>query len=367
VGTSTLPYGDKWRATRKFDHATLFKPDKVAIFIPLFLEHVQESIATLKDHQIVNASTFLKTTMMKTMSTLTWGSKARPEVIDQLVFYSDYLFWALLQPNLRDFFPLLRVFPEPELIRKSKDYTEKLHALISGINREIKDEMTSDGAVPSCFCESMYLHQKEHDIDDEQIKVLTQQVLLAGTDTTGTTLCWLILFLANHPTVQEKVAEELEAVDVDTVTFADREKVPYFINVIREAQRCGNVAPLLVPHSNPEPLEVEGYVIPADTMIYPLSYAWNTDPEIWGSNAEEFRPERWEQATPTQLSVPIAFGFGPRQCVGQPLAEQMVFLFAIHLLKNFKFVHPDGGKFDEAGVFGLTYSPKPFELAVSRR
>lgn len=211
--------------------------------------------------------------------------------------------------------------------------------------------------------------QKEHIVSDEQITILCQQVLLAGSDTNGSTLTWLVLLMANNPDAQQKVQAEIdrESDPATPISYADRNKYTYLQNVIRETFRYRTVAPLMVPHANQQPLEVGKYVIPANSSILPLVWSWNLDPEVWGADAKVFRPERWESATEEQLSVPLVFGLGPRECVGRPLAEQVVFLFAWSLLRNFSFQNPIGSRCDETPVFGLTYQPKPFSVRVISR
>ena len=58
------------------------------------------------------------------------------------------------------------------------------------------------------------------------------------------------------------------------------------------------------------------------------------DPDIWGPDAEEFKPERWETARPTWEFVPF-FG-GPRICPAQQLVFTQVTFTAVRLLQQFK-------------------------------
>lgn len=58
------------------------------------------------------------------------------------------------------------------------------------------------------------------------------------------------------------------------------------------------------------------------------------DPDIWGPDAEEFLPERWENARPTWEYLP--FGGGPRQCPGTRLVFTESAYTTVRLLREFE-------------------------------
>ena len=71
----------------------------------------------------------------------------------------------------------------------------------------------------------------------------------------------------------------------------DRSKLHYTEAVVAETMRRSSVAPLTLPHAPTEDIILKGYMIPKGTMILPLTYSIDMDPNIW-ENPDEFRPVR---------------------------------------------------------------------------
>lgn len=67
------------------------------------------------------------------------------------------------------------------------------------------------------------------------------------------------------------------------------------------------------------------------------SYTIHHSKDIWGEDADEFRPERWKDLTELQNKSFIPFSHGPRACVGRNVAEMELALIAATVFKNFDF------------------------------
>ncbi|ROT37147.1 cytochrome P450 [Sodiomyces alkalinus F11] len=59
---------------------------------------------------------------------------------------------------------------------------------------------------------------------------------------------------------------------------------------------------------------------PGTTLSVP-TYSVHHSREIWGPDADEFRPERWEEVTEWQKNALIPFSYGPRACIGHNVAD----------------------------------------------
>ena len=97
-------------------------------------------------------------------------------------------------------------------------------------------------------------------------------VFLAGSETTSTTLTWAVLYMARYPEVQSKVQEELDKVVGcgRQPSLQDRPLLPYTEAVVMEIQRYANILPQGVGHTSHRDIEVNGLVIPAGTVVFPL-------------------------------------------------------------------------------------------------
>ena len=67
-------------------------------------------------------------------------------------------------------------------------------------------------------------------------------------------------------------------------------------------------------------------------------YLMHRDPDLWGPDAEEFRPERWEHERPMWNFVP--FGGGPRICPAHTMVDTECSYAIVRLLQRFKAVEP---------------------------
>ena len=98
----------------------------------------------------------------------------------------------------------------------------------------------------------------------------------------------------------------------------------YLENVISETLRIhctsGIGLPRQVPDDSPG-VAIRGRLYPPGTVLSVPTYTVHHSRDIWGSDADAFRPERWEAATARQKNAFIPFSYGPRMCVGRNVAE----------------------------------------------
>jgi cytochrome P450 len=83
---------------------------------------------------------------------------------------------------------------------------------------------------------------------------------------------------------------------------------------------------------------VGGYRIPAGTSVLVDAYALNIRNPFWSVDGSEFRPERWENLKLGETRYNMwRFGFGPRNCMGRILAEKILRITLIELIKDYEF------------------------------
>jgi benzoate 4-monooxygenase len=171
-------------------------------------------------------------------------------------------------------------------------------------------------------------------------EALTQ--LIAGSDTTSNTSCALLYHVARTPGVLQKMQKELDAaIPSDEVAVPEYEAIrnlPYLEAVINETLRhhstSGIGLPRQVPHES-QGVEIRGHYYPPGTVLSVPSFTIHHSSDIWGQDADEFRPERWESVTPRQKNAFIPFSYGPRACVGRNVAEMEMKMIAATWIRRY--------------------------------
>ncbi|MEV1121166.1 cytochrome P450 [Actinosynnema sp. NPDC049800] len=145
-------------------------------------------------------------------------------------------------------------------------------------------------------------------------------VMLAGHETTASTLGWTFHLLDRHPEIKERVRAEAQSVLGDRMpTYEDLHGLRYTTMVVEEVMRL--YPPVwILPRAAQADDEVGGYFVPkgADVLICP--YTLHRHPAFW-DEPDRFDPERFNPETthnrPRYAYIP--FGAGPRFCVGNHL------------------------------------------------
>ncbi|GAB0133337.1 hypothetical protein EsDP_00001749 [Epichloe bromicola] len=199
-------------------------------------------------------------------------------------------------------------------------------------------------------------------------EALTQ--LIAGSDTTSNTSCALMNYLVRNPRVLEKLQRELDAAipeGVDVPTYDMVRHLQYLTWVIDEALRhhctSGIGLPRQIPPGSPG-ITFRGHYFPAGTVLSVPTYTMHHSTEIWGDDAEEFRPERWENATTRQKNAFIPFSHGPRACIGRNVAEMEMKLILATWARRYA-VTPRQGEMRTRE--GFLRKPLGLEVGLSRR
>ncbi|KAG9245974.1 cytochrome P450 [Calycina marina] len=171
-------------------------------------------------------------------------------------------------------------------------------------------------------------------------EALTQ--LIAGSDTTSNTSCAILYWTVKTPGVLETLQKELDATipaGTDIPTYKMVKDLPYLQNVISETLRIHSTSSLGLPRLIPPGpgIEILGHHFPANTVLSVPAYTIHHSKEIWGSNASDFVPERWDSLTDRQKTAFIPFSYGPRSCVGRNVAEMELALIVATTFRRYEF------------------------------
>ncbi|XP_057516944.1 cytochrome P450 81Q32-like [Amaranthus tricolor] len=171
------------------------------------------------------------------------------------------------------------------------------------------------------------------------IKGLIQILFLTGTETTSSTMEWVVTLLLKQPQVYDKARKEiLEHVGHDRlIEEHDLQHLPYLHCIIKETLRLYPVAPLIPPHESSQDCVVGGYHIPKGTMLFINLWAIQNDPKVW-DDPTQFKPERFENVEGDRVGFMfMPFGAGRRACPGENLAMRVLGLTLGSLIQCFEW------------------------------
>ncbi|ODN01945.1 Farnesoate epoxidase [Orchesella cincta] len=193
----------------------------------------------------------------------------------------------------------------------------------------------------------------------------------AGIDTTSTTLDWAILYLAKQPEILKKLQKEIDEItgNARQVSFSDRPKMPYTLAVINELLRI-SIVPFGAPHRVIFDTEFKGVFFPKDTFIFINMHYMHHDPKLW-EDPDSFRPERFlsmDEKTVLKIEYLNPFLIGRRQCPGESLAKDTVFLFLTNLVQRFDIMKdPSSPEPTTEPAIQFTITTQPYKVIFNER
>ncbi len=177
-------------------------------------------------------------------------------------------------------------------------------------------------------------------LSDERIRNEILTLLLAGHETTATLLSWSFAELSRKPelwqSLQHEVDEKLQGKFPD---FQQLKALDTVDNTVDETLRLYSPAYFLVREAAQDTtLGPPDAVVhaPKGTQLIMSTYTMQRDKDIWGPDADRFRPERFDQGAPRAKMVP--FGSGARVCMGQHLARLEANLILTRFAQEFEMV-----------------------------
>ncbi len=167
-------------------------------------------------------------------------------------------------------------------------------------------------------------------LDDLAVRDQALIFLLAGHETTGASLAFVLHLLGRHPEFQQRVRDEVLSVAGDrAIDPADLHQLTYTDQVINEAMRMYPAGHTLARRSR-QAATLAGHQIPAKRIVAISVWAVHHNPAVW-PDPYRFDPDRFasggaageeggSDAEKTARYAHLPFGGGPRRCIGQYLA-----------------------------------------------
>ncbi|KAF3449994.1 hypothetical protein FNV43_RR06073 [Rhamnella rubrinervis] len=330
-----VPGDHKWRSRRRICSTQMFNAQRLDSLQHIRHRKVQQLINHVRKHCEAATPVDIGSLTFATALNLIFNTIFSVDIIDpefETAQEFKELVWRIMEdagkPNLSDYFPALKRFDLQGVRRHVRVSYTRIHEIFDEIIRK-RLEYRSSSSPSNKKMHGDFLDVLLDQYDEESsgftletIKPLILDLIIAGSDTSGSTTEWAMAELLRNQDVMEKAKKELEQVlgsggdDHQEVKESDIERLPYLQAIVKETLRLHPPVPLLLP-----------YVAANDVQLR------NKDFEY------------------------IPFGAGRRICPGLPLANRMVNLMLASLLHSFNWKLPNGVTPDTLHMseqFGIT-------------
>ena len=229
---------------------------------------------------------------------------------------------------------LLVALRRPSRERPTGAFGRALDSLDAVIYEELARRRSAADLARRSDILSLLMQARDEDgqpMTDAELRDELVTLLLAGHETTATSVAWAIERLVRHPQKLARLVAEIDAQPEDGEQ--------YMTAVVNETLRLRPVVPIVVRMLRDE-LQVGPYRLPAGTRVAPSIYLTNRNPRTY-ADPEEFRPERFLEGGPETFSW-IPFGGGIRRCIGAAFAQLEMKLILRTVLSELEPALPRG-------------------------
>ncbi|KAK3387414.1 cytochrome P450 [Podospora didyma] len=197
--------------------------------------------------------------------------------------------------------------------------------------------------------------EKDPSIPPWALRAWTSSNIIAGSDTTAIYLRTMFHQLLTHPASMARLRAELDEATAEgrlsasTASWKQSTALPYLSACFKEA---GRVHPPFGLHLErvvpPGGLDVCGRRLPPGTVVGMNAWVVHRDPDMFGPDADAWRPERWLEGDETRIkrmeASLLTFGAGHRICLGKHISYLEIFKLVPTLLQGYDIELVDEGK-----------------------
>ncbi|XP_022156576.1 cytochrome P450 CYP72A219-like [Momordica charantia] len=345
--------GAKWVKHRKIINPA-FHLEKLKDMVPAFSHSCNEMVD--KWERMVSNEGLCELDVMPYLQSMT------ADIISRTAFGSSYekgkrifelqkeLGVLAIKSTLRIYIPGSRFLPTKSNT-KMKRMDKEIKGLILGIINERQKAMEAGEAIHNdllgILMESNLNEIRQHG-NNKDVGMSIEDVIeecklfyLAGQETTATLLIWTMILLSSHSEWQERArAEVLQVFGNREPDFDGLSRLKVVTMILNEVLRLyppvGMVSRLVQKETRFGQL-----TLPAGVMLGLPTILIQHDRELWGEDAQEFKPQRFSEgvskATKNNQTAFIPFGWGPRICIGQNFAMIEAKTALAIILQRFSF------------------------------
>ncbi|MEO5728680.1 MAG: cytochrome P450 [Byssovorax sp.] len=258
-------------------------------------------------------------------------------------------------------------YPPPLPTERDRRLRHALAVLSEHVQRMIA-ERKATGLTREDILTKLLLARDEdgNTMSDKQVRDEVLTLFFAGHETTAMALSWTLYQLSCYEEVYQRQLQEVDTLGGASPTLEDLARLPYTLAVFKETLRLKPPV-YIFDRVAREAVTLGGYAVPAGTVFFVCPYTLHRRPDLW-PDPERFDPERFLPAGEAKRSrlAFLAFGAGPRICVGNHLAQMEGHLFLTLLAQRVQFSLVPGQTVVPNAVTTLR-APSPLLLRVHLR
>jgi cytochrome P450 len=198
------------------------------------------------------------------------------------------------------------------------DLRERIDELIFGLVDERRAAHEGRDDVLSILLDAR--HEDGSPMTNTELRDELMTLLVAGHETTATSLAWAFERLVRAPAALSRLVDEIDAGEAGD---------PYVLATVQETLRSRPVLPNTQPRFTVKPIDVGDWHYEPGVVLVANGYLLHHDPDIY-PDPYTFRPERFLDSPPGTYTW-IPFGGGRRRCLGASFAllEMRIVLAAV--------------------------------------
>ena len=258
--------------------------------------------------------------------------------LSEMLAYGDNPITLLPEPSER----IQRLFSRAGPMKGFFEVREQIDRLVFDLIEERRAEPGDRDDVLAMLLQAR--HEDGAEMTAQELRDELMSLLIAGHETTASTLAWAFERLVREPRVLARLVEEVR----------DGEEQRYLTATIQETLRRRPVLPSTAPRMVKQPIEVGGWHYPTGVSLVANAYLLHHDADVY-PDPYAFRPERFLEEPPGTYTW-IPFGGGRRRCLGSSFAMLEMQVVIASILRDFE-LQPAGSPHEAARRRQITVRP----------
>ncbi|XP_074568075.1 alpha-humulene 10-hydroxylase-like [Curcuma longa] len=367
-GVGMVPYGGNWKQGRKIYAMEMLNSRRVKSYAAIRADAVRKLTVEIArkafaETPVINLSQMAMSMINAIVIRAAFGDKCKQQA--EFLLLVKEAFSYISNFAVADMYPSIKFFDTlTGLKSKLEGVRGKLDKVFDEIIAQRQVALTAEPAEEDLIIDVLLKlkdeENQEFPITSNCVKAIIMEIFLGGTETSSTVIEWAMSELIKNPKAMEKVQKEMREAMQGKTKLEEESDIPKFsyLNlVIKETLRLHPPAPLLIPRVCRETCEVMGYRVPVGARVLINAFALGRDEQYWGSDAESFKPERFEGSSVDFKGFNfefIPFGTGRRICPGMTFGLSSVEVALANLLFHFDWKLPQGMKMEDLDMMEIS-------------